>query len=79
MRNNQISIELAMRIMRFFNERPGSTKNNDMFYRRMWNMYPATTENMFNQPYDFAVTERELKFRRSAEFLKRNPLYVAVN
>lgn len=74
MKENQISLTLAMRQMRFFNERPGSTKNNDRFYKRMWAMYPKTTARVFNTSYDFAMTDTEYAHREKPMHTKANPL-----
>ena len=74
MRNNQISLQLAMRFVRFFNERPGSTENKDRLYRRMWKMYPSTTQRTFDVPYDFGLTDKEEAHRARPMHLLRNPL-----
>lgn len=74
MRNNQISLQLAMRFVRFFNERPGSTENKNRLYRRMWKMYPSTTQRTFDVPYDFGLTDAEEAHRAKPMHLLRNPL-----
>lgn len=67
MRNNQISLDLAMHQMRHFNERPNTRANLDRFYRRMWLMYPATTEAMFNTPYRWSAPDSKCPQSRSAK------------
>lgn len=74
MRSNQISLPLAMRLVRFFNERPGSTVNKDRMYRRLWVMYPGVTHQTFNVPYDSYLTEAERTYRDAPMHTKRNPL-----
>lgn len=67
MRNKQISLDLAMHQMRFHNERPNSTANNDKFYRRMWLMYPSTTEKMFKTPYHWTAPNSKCPPSKSAK------------
>ena len=74
MKENQISLSLAMRQMRFFNERPGSTKNNNRFFKRMWVMYPKTTEQVFKMPYEHGMTEGEYVYRKKPMHHHVNPL-----
>lgn len=67
MRNNQISLNLAMHQMRFFNERPNSAANNAKFYRRMRLMYPSVAETMFKTPYRWAAPDSKCPSSRSAK------------
>jgi hypothetical protein len=66
MRNNQISLDLAMHQMRFFNERPNTSVNNDKFHRRMWAMYPATTAKMVKTPYRWTAPDSKCPPSKSA-------------
>lgn len=67
MQNNQISLDLAMHMMRFHNERPNTSANNNKFYRRMWLMYPSTTEKMFNTPYHWTAHDSKCPQSKSAK------------
>ena len=63
-----------MRLVRFFNERPGCTENKDRLYRRLWAMYPAVAQRTFEVPYNFRLNDAERAHRAMPMHLLRNPL-----
>lgn len=69
-----MNIVLAMRLMRFFNERPGSTENNKRFYERISVMYPKTFAKMVRLDYDAHLLDDEIVCSARARAIRNQSL-----